>query len=77
MLPIKHGKIEYINGNKYLTLVSADESKVTLKKYEELLNKIRDLIRSITNNSYDFDEKYMKNKFNSGDDLPLKKTLKY
>ena len=77
MLPIKHGKIEYSNGNKYLTLVSADESKVTLKKYEELLNKIRDLIRSITNNSYDFDEKYMKNKFNSGDDLPLKKTLKY
>ena len=27
-----------------------DESKVTLKKYEEMQSKTRDLIRSITNN---------------------------
>ena len=39
-------------------------------------SKIRDLIRSITNNSDDYDEKYMKIKFNSDDDLPLNKTLK-
>ena len=38
--------------------------------------KIRDLIRSITNNSNDYDEKYMKIKVNSDDDLPLNKTLK-
>ena len=30
--------------------------------------KIRDLIRSITKNSDDYDEKYMKIKFNSYDD---------
>ena len=35
--------------------------------------KIRDLIRSITNNSENHDEKYMKIKFNSDDDLLLKK----
>ena len=38
-------------------------------------SKIRDLIRSITKNSDDFDEKYMKIKFNSDDELPLNKTI--
>ena len=36
--------------------------------------KIRDLARSITKNSDDFDEKYMKIKFDSDDILPLNKT---
>ena len=44
------------------------------KKYEELWNKIRDLIRSITKNLNDYDEKYMKIKFDSDDNLPLNKT---
>ena len=56
---------EEINGNKYLTLVPANESKEKIKKYGELWIKIRDLIRLITKNSDDFDEKYMKIKFNS------------
>ena len=47
-----------------------------MKKYDELWSKIRDLIRLITNNSDDYDEKYIKIKFNSDDDLPLKKMLK-
>ena len=38
--------------------------------------KKRGLIRSITNNSGNYDEKYMKIKFNSNDDLDLKKTVK-
>ena len=46
-----------------------------MKKYEELLSEIRDLIRSKTNNSDDYDEKYMKIKFSSDDDLPANKTL--
>ena len=37
---------------------------------------IMDLIRSITNNPDDYDEKSMKIKFNSDDDLLLNKTLK-
>ena len=40
------------------------------KKYEELWNKIRDIIRSATNNSGNYDENCMKIKFNSDDDLP-------
>ena len=61
--------IEETNGNKYLTLVSTDKNKETIKKYEELLNTIRDLVRSITKNSDNYDEKYMKVKFNYNDEL--------
>ena len=45
------------------------KAKKKFKKYEELWIKIRDLIRSITKNfdDYDYDEKYLKIKFNSDD----------
>ena len=46
-----------------------------MKKCKELWSKIRDLIRFITNNSDDYDKKYVKIKFNSNDDLPLNETL--
>ena len=55
-------------------LVPINESKEKIKNCEELWSKIRDLIRSITKNSDDYDEKYMKIKFNSDDELPLNKT---
>ena len=56
-------------------LVPTGDSKYTIKKYEKPWNKIRDLIRSITNSSDNYDEKYRKIKFNSDDDLPLEKTI--
>ena len=59
-----------------MTLVLTDESKDTLKTYEEHWNKVRDAIRSITNNSDNYDKKHMKIKFNSDNDLSPKKTLK-
>ena len=46
-------------------LAPTNESKEKTKKYEELWNKITDLIRSITKNSDDYDEKYIKTKFDS------------
>ena len=51
------------------------KAKKKLKKHEELWIKIRDLIRSITKNLDGYDEKYMKIKFNSDNELPLKKTI--
>ena len=51
------------------------EGKVRLKTYKELCDKIRDLVRSISNNSDDYDQKYMKIKFNSDDDLSSQKIL--
>ena len=68
--------VEEINGNQNLTLVLTKESKAKTKKYEEMWSKIRDLIRSVTKNSDDYDEKYMKIKFNSDDKLlPLNKMI--
>ena len=56
-------------------LVPTNESKEKIKKYEELWSKTRDLIRSVTKNADDYDEKHMKIKFNSDDELPLNKTI--
>ena len=46
-----------------------------IKKYGELWSKMKDLIRLITKNSDDYDQKYTKIKFNSDDELPLNKTI--
>ena len=70
-----NGYIEENNGNKYLALVPTNENKDKLTKYEELWNKIRDLIISVTNNTGDYNEKNMKIKFNSNNNLPLKKKV--
>ena len=70
-----NGYFEEINGNKSLTLIPTNERKKIMKKYEELWSNIRDFIRSITKKPNDYDEKYMKTKINSDDDLPLNKKL--
>ena len=70
-----NGYFEEIDGNKYLALVPTNESKEKAKKYEELWIKIRDLIRSITKNSDDYDQEYMEIKFDSDDNLPLTKAI--
>ena len=59
-----------------MSLVFTDESTDKLKQYEELWNKIRDIIISITSNSDNYDGNYFKIKFYSDVDLPLKKMLK-
>ena len=70
-----NGYFEEMNKNKYLKLVPTNESKGKFKKNEELLSKIRDLIRSITKNSHNYDGKCMKIKFDSDDDLPLNEKI--
>ena len=55
-----NGYIEKSNGNKYLTLVLTNESNDT-KNYEELWNKIVNLIRSITKNSGNHDKMFNEN----------------
>ena len=52
-------------------LVPTNESNEEIKKYEELSNKIRYLIRTSSKSSDYYDEKYMKITFNSDDELPL------
>ena len=67
-----NGYFEEINGNNYLTLVSEDK----IKNHKELWIKIRDLIRSVSKKSEDYDEKYMRIKFDTDDKLPLNKEIK-
>ena len=43
-----NGYFEEIDINRSLTLVSSNESKEVIKKYEEMWSKIRDLTSSIT-----------------------------
>ena len=61
------GYFEEINENKYLTLVPTNEIKEKIKRHEKLWIKIRDLIRSIIKSLNDYDQKYMKIKFDSDD----------
>ena len=70
-----NGYFEEINRDKYLTLVPNNESKEKIKKYEELGSKIKDLIKLVTKNPDDHDEKYMKIRFNSDNELPVNKTM--
>ena len=56
---------------------SADENKELLKKYGDVFNGIRDKIKEINSNDCDYEKDYMKIKFNSDDDLPLNKSLKF
>ena len=69
------GYFQEINKNKYLTLVPTNEGKEKIKKYKELWRKIKDLIIPLIKNSDDYDEKYMKIKFNLDDELPLNKMI--
>ena len=59
--------------NKYLVF----ENKELLKKYNDFFNAIRDKIKEINSNEFDYEKDYMKIKFNSDDDLPLNKSLKF
>ena len=71
------GYIEEKNGKKYLIFDSTDENKEFLKKYNDVWNGIKDNINEINNGKCDYEKDYMKIKFNSDDNLPLNKPLKF
>ena len=64
--------------NKYLIFDSVDESKEVLKKYTDVSEGIKNKIKAINGGKKnDYGKDYMKIKFNSNDDLPLNKPLKF
>ena len=72
------GYIEEKNGNKYLIFDSVDENKEVLKKYADVWDGIKNKIKAINGDKEnDYGKDYMKIKFNSDDDLPLNKPLKF
>ena len=78
-LAITHvnGYIEEIGMDKYLVFDSTDENKELLKKHNDFFNGIRDKITEVNSNECDYEKDYMKIKFNSDDDLPLNKSVKF
>ena len=66
---------EEINRKKYLTIVYTNENKVKIKKYKEMCNKIRDLIRPVTKKLDDFNEKFITIKLDSDNKSPLNERI--
>ena len=56
---------------------STDENKELLKKNNDVWNGIRDKIKKVNSGECDYERDYMKIKFNSDDNLPLDKPLKF
>ena len=71
------GYIEEKGVNKYLIFDSTDENKELLKKYSDVWSGIKNKIEAISSGECDYEKDYMKIKFNSDDDLPLNKLLKF
>ena len=63
--------------NKYLVFDSTDENKDLLKKYSDVWNGIKNKIKEVDDSVWDYEKDYMKIKFNSDDNLPLNKQLKF
>ena len=78
-LSINHanGYIKEKGVNNSLAFDSTEENKELLKKYNYVLNEIRDKIKEICSDECDYEKDYMKIKFNSDGDLPLNKPLKF
>ena len=70
------GCIEEINEGKYLAFDVRDENKELLKDMN-VFNGLIDKIDKIYNDWLEYTKDYMKIKFNSDDNLPLKKLLKF
>ena len=71
------GYIEEKAVNKYLVFDSTDENKELIKKCNDVFNGIRDKIKEINSDERDYEKDHMKIIFNSDDDLPLNKPLKF
>ena len=72
-----NGYIEEKVVNQYLVSDSTDENKESLKKYNDVFNGIRDKIKEINSDEFDYEKDYIKIKFNSDNNLPLNKPLKF
>ena len=71
------GYIEESNGNKYLIFASTDKNKEVLTKCTELWNRVKNPIEKINGKPGKYEKGFIKFKFDSGDDLPLGKILRY
>ena len=73
----ENGYIEVKGVKKYLVFNSTYKNKELPKKYNDVFNGISEKIKEISSGECDYEKDYMKIKFNSDDDLPLNKPLKF
>ena len=71
------GYIEDINEDKYLVFDDTDENKELLKIYDDFFNGIMGRIKKIDDDWLEYTKDYMKIQFNSDNNLPLNKKLKF
>ena len=63
--------------HKYLIFDSTDKNKELLKRYDDVFNGFIDEIKKIDEDWPEYTKDYMNIKFNSDDNLPLNKPLKF
>ena len=71
------GYIEEKGSNKCLIFDSTDENKELLKRYDDVFNGTMSKILKIDDDWLKYTKDYTKIKFNSEDNLPLNKPLKF
>ena len=71
------GYIGEENENKYLIFDTTNQDKELLKKYSDVWNEIKNTIKAVSSGECDYEKDFMKIKFNSDDNLPLYKPLKF
>ena len=71
------GYIEEINEDTYLVFDSRDENKELLKRYDDVFNGLIDKTKKIDDDWLEYTKDYANIKFNSDDNLPLNKPLKF
>ena len=72
------GHIEVKNENKLLVFDSTDKNKEVFKKYKKLWDGIKNQIETIISGfTGEYGKDLMKIKFDSDDDLPLNKQVKF
>ena len=72
-----NGYIKEKNENEYLIFDSTDKNKELIKKYQDIWNGIKNKIETISSGEYDYEKDFMEIKFDSDDNLPLNKPLKF
>ena len=71
------GYIEEMNEDKYLVFDDTYENKKLWKRYDDVFNGIMVKVKEIDDNWLEYAKDYRKIKFNSDDNLPLNKSLKF
>ena len=71
------GYIKEKGVNKYLVFDSTDENKELLKKYSDVWNGSKNKIKKVDDSEFDYEKDCMKIKYNSDDNLPLKKPRRF